>query len=359
MTLREVKTGFIVPLITLFKMLTMKADKWVFLLPLWLTCVSSNNEHLFEECNMSEQLSAPLGSSVLIPCKFSTQIDHWVEWSQGSKMNKMNKMVDVVKLSANGRVKFLDPRDGRVKAFPIQASRGNYSISIYDLQDTDLGSYRCKLRNDCFKVELSANESTLTKDMLIYICVGVVGALILLSVLSVGSYCCYKKCTSDANYPVSSSIEGASAPPLETGRVDEHHIGAHVNNLVYENDDQYLAHADPNRDRGGLPGDLQDPGMSQPGPSTSGIYPNLDEFRFERAESQRTKQRFHTELFSRLRQASLNRHFYVNQRELRKQHAMAKQAENDRAGLGRKKAKDNCDYKNPIYNRSTDQLDRL
>jgi len=61
-----------------------------------------------------------------------------------------------------------------------------------------------------------------------------------------------------------------------------------------ENDDQYLAHADPNRDRGGLPGALQDPGRSQPGQSTSGIYPNVDEFRFERAESRRTKQRFHT-----------------------------------------------------------------
>ncbi|XP_072247747.1 uncharacterized protein [Leuresthes tenuis] len=228
MTFREVNTGFFMLLISLFKMLTMKADKWVFLLPLWLTCVSSNDEHLFEECDTSEQLSAPLGSSVLIPCKFSTQMDNWVEWSQGSKINKMSKTVDVVKLSAKGRVKFLDPRDGRVKAFPIQASLGNYSISIYDLQSTDLGYYRCKLRNDCFKVELSAIESRLTKEMLIYICVGVVCALIL---LSVGSYYCYKKCTSqygkraedDANNPVSSSIEGASAPPLETGRV--HHIG--------------------------------------------------------------------------------------------------------------------------------------
>jgi len=74
-------------------------------------------------------------------------------------MNKMNKTVDVVKLSANGRVKFLDPRDGRVKAFPIQASLRNYSITIYDLQTTDLGCYRCKLRNNSFKVELSAIES--------------------------------------------------------------------------------------------------------------------------------------------------------------------------------------------------------
>ena len=83
-------------------------------------------------------------------------MDDWVEWSPCSKINKMNITVDVVKLSANGRVKFLDPRDGRVKAFPFEATRGNYSISICDLQPTDLGCYRCKLRNVSFKVELSA-----------------------------------------------------------------------------------------------------------------------------------------------------------------------------------------------------------
>ncbi|KAM4565598.1 uncharacterized protein PAE49_009565 isoform 1-T1 [Odontesthes bonariensis] len=153
-------------------------DWWIVLFALWLLVLSSNSKTFDEEyCELS-QLDAPLGSSVLIPCKFS-RIDHWVEWSHspGSKTYMMKKRRDVVKLSANGRVKFQDPRDGRVKAFPIQATQGNYSICIYDLQKTDLGSYLCKLRNDCFKVELSAADGGLRENTKLLIYILICGAI--------------------------------------------------------------------------------------------------------------------------------------------------------------------------------------
>ncbi|KAM9358692.1 uncharacterized protein ABDE67_001839 [Symphorus nematophorus] len=272
--------------------------------------------------------------------------------------------MDVVHLTSNGRINFMDPRHGRVKVFPNQGSEGNYSIRIDELKSSDLGCYRCKQGQGCRQVELVAEKGALKVEMLlpVFICVGVAAFILLI----VGVYCCTKgilccnnRTEDNTNNPV---VAGASGPPVETGRapVDEQQRGE--DNLVYENDDQYPAsqQRDPTTNRSSPPGALPDPDWTQPTQSTSGLYPNLSQFNFERVESQRTKHRFHTELFSRLRQASLGRHYYVNQSELSKQQAMSTQAENHhRAGLGRKKAKDNCEYQNPIYNRSTDQLNHL
>ncbi|KAM9732841.1 uncharacterized protein ACNS7B_015169 isoform 1-T1 [Menidia menidia] len=342
-------SGFRSKSITLFERFKMKADKWIFLLPLLLIFVSS------------QELGAQLGSSVLLPCNSIKSNFSEVKWVQ---IKEMEDEVAVVEFSSDGLLKFRGPRHGRVKAFPIQASQGNYSIRIDDLRPTDLGVYQCQFRDTFFEVELYEEKDELP---VIYIFAGVAGALLLLCCLG-GYYlqktCCSgKKTQGNANDPAISSIEGASAPPQELEPVnDEHRIdpaGGDFHVLVYENDDQYLACADPNRSHVGLPRGSQHPGVPQPGQSTGGIYPNLNELRFERVESQRTRQRFHIDLISRLRQASFNRHFYVNQRELSKSHAMATRPENGKAGMGRKKAKDSFDYKNPIYNRGTVELNQL
>lgn len=195
--------------------------------------------------------------------------------------------------------------------------------------------------------------------LLIYISAGL-AVLILLSLF--GYFCCLKSiCFGNKNRPegviitASETPAGPSAPPQDVGMVNVQHIGTD-NNLVYENDDQYIAHF---RNPTGQPAVQQHQAGIQSDQSGIGIYPNLDEFKFERVESQRTKQRFHIELFNRLRQASLNRHFYANQGEIRKQQAMAAQAENQKAEMGRRKVKDSREYQNPIYNRSTDHLNRL
>ncbi|XP_062275293.1 uncharacterized protein LOC133980556 [Scomber scombrus] len=340
----------------------MAADRWFFPLALWFICVSSNGKDLneYEYCEYFEPriLSASLGSSVLIPCNFTTTTSHdCVSWVQTSEREK-----HLVKLSSEGRVTFLDPRNGRVKAFPNQGSKGNYSICIDDFQDSDTGLYLCKKGDVCLEVYLVLGTETL---LLIYICVGAVAAFILLSAFG---YCCMKytslcnnKSEDYINYPAGS---GASAPPIEPSRgpVDEQQRGAV--NLVYENDDHDPAYMqeDSARNNSNLPGFVHYLDGIQPTQSASSIYPNLNEFNTERTDSEPTKQRFHRELFSRLRQASLGRRsqqYYVNQSELSKQQAASSQVEKQHRGVRRNKTEENCEYKNPIYNSSTDRVNQL
>ncbi|MEQ2284390.1 hypothetical protein AMECASPLE_021211 [Ameca splendens] len=298
-------------------------------------------------CKTSE-VPAMLGSSVLLPCSLNGTAFKWVTWAHINKGN-------VVRLSSHGRVHFPDPRSGRVKAFPNQVLKMDYSIVIDKLENIDLGSYCCKQRNNCFRVELLEVRRKWSQSMqlLIYI----LACFAAFIVLSLFGYICWLKCMCLANksrpdviVTVSETTEGPSAPPQEVVRVNQ--IAGADNSLVYENDG-------PSRNPSGQPVVLQLQDGNRPRPSEIGIYPNLDEFKFERVESQRTRQRFHIDLISRLRQASFNRHFYVNQGEIHKQQAMAAQTENKKAGMGRRKAKDSCEYKNPIYNRSTDHLNRL
>nr|XP_020456051.1 uncharacterized protein LOC109960355 [Monopterus albus] len=359
----------------------MTADKWIFVFALCFMSASSNDERksCIPDICQTHMLSAPLGSSVLLPCHFTSNKDSWVSWA--------HPVIDLVNLTSKGFIKFLDPKSGRLKVFPNQASMGNYTIRIDELEVSDLGCYRCVWKNNCHQVELVAETYTLSKDiwLWIYICAGV-ATFFLLSVCLISLFCRNRK-QYNTNNPVRAGIEvhssgaiqgpttGASAPPEEIGsapvqrvqQVNNQHHHPHVlpfpreantNNLVYENDDQVPANwqGDPARNHSCLPGVLPELDRPQTTPSTSGIYPNLDQFNGERLESQ-TRRSFHREFFNRLRQAS--RRYYANQSEINRQQALSAQAEHHRRGVGKKKAKDKCEYQNPIYNRSTDHLDQL
>ncbi|XP_054884060.1 polymeric immunoglobulin receptor-like [Poeciliopsis prolifica] len=103
-------------------------------------------------CKIHE-VSAALGSSVRLPCNFSSKDSSWVEWTQEDGQN-----VDLVRLSSKGRIIYLDPRSGRVKTFPLQAPKRNYSIIIDELQNSDIGSYYCRQSNECIEVKLSKDK---------------------------------------------------------------------------------------------------------------------------------------------------------------------------------------------------------
>ncbi|XP_023122274.3 uncharacterized protein LOC111566102 isoform X2 [Amphiprion ocellaris] len=201
---KEVNTASPCPLLfTLYQTLTMSADKWIFLLAFCFMHASSNGEHLYEDYHEDNQcetqkLKASLGSSVFLPCSLSTSSQNWVTWTHNSE-------AELAKLFFEGRVKFLDPRHGRVKAFPNQVSEGNFSIRIDELNNSDLGSYRCIQGDYCQKVELLA-DSTLSEEMRLLIVISVAA----LSLLSVGGY-----------YFCKGRI-GARAPPEGTGRAVVH-----------------------------------------------------------------------------------------------------------------------------------------
>ncbi|XP_074535935.1 uncharacterized protein LOC141798057 isoform X2 [Halichoeres trimaculatus] len=323
----------------------MHGSRLAFLLALCLKCVSSNDQTGCENsgvCKISK-LSASLGSSVLLPCNLSTSNNTSVTWTQTSKR-------DLVSLTSDGHVQFTDPRYGRVKAFPNQGSKGNFSIRIDELKDSDLGCYFCKWEKDCCQVDLDAEKGTLSENvrLLIYACVGV-GVLIQ---GCVGGYFCMKHTrsrdkTSRDNAFNSAEADGATAPPAGQGRV---HF-----QQQRENDDHDPANqqGDSSRSQCAPPAHLQEAARTQP----SGSHPNSSQFKFVRMERQSTKLRFHRELFDRLRQASFSRHYYVNHGEINNQDATV--AAHFKKGVGRGRAKENCDYKNPIYNRSTDRLDQM
>ncbi|XP_020500200.1 uncharacterized protein [Labrus bergylta] len=316
----------------------MKADMWIFLLALCFTRVSSNDQNSCEQYSMvceMHKLSASLGSSVLLPCNLRTSNITQVSWAQSAEQ-------ELVLFTSDGRIQFLEHKNGRVKAFPNQGSEGNYSIRIDELNESDLRCYLCTWEQDCLQVHLVAVKGTLSTAIKLLICACVTAAVFIL--LGIGGYFCMKCIRSNA--------------PAETGRVPnvDHQKGAYDDSLVYENDDQDPANqqGDRSRNQFNLPAVQPDPDTSQPGQSTS----ETNQFRFVRMESQRTKRRFHTDLINRLRNSSLGRHYYANQGEISRQQAA--QAENQNRADGRKKrAKAKSEYQNPIYNRSTDQLQQM
>ncbi|XP_026227423.1 uncharacterized protein LOC113169874 isoform X2 [Anabas testudineus] len=333
----------------------MNADRWFLPFTLCFICVSYSkneqyNENFCEDLDFCEvqKLVAPLGSSTLLPCMLTNSSPEWVSWVHTPEMKLVN-------LSTKGRIKFLDPRSGRVKAFPNQGLKGNFSISIDMLDNSDLGCYRCTQEGACLQVELAAETQSKDMWLLIYICAGL-AAVTLLSACS-WIFCYIKR--SNTNKPAGANNEGqtagASAPPQEISLPP-------IRELQQENEVHNPAnYLDNPTNHSNVRGAQHHMDQTQPTQSTSGIYPNLNQFNFERAGSQKTKQRFHRELINRLRQTSISRHYYANQHELNKQQQQAKstQAENRHTGAGKTKAKENCEYQNPIYNRSTEQLNRL
>ncbi|KAG7223115.1 hypothetical protein INR49_015874 [Caranx melampygus] len=161
----------------------MTADKWIFPLAIFLMCVSLSDEQYYQEYE-THTISAPLGSSALLPCNFTKNSSYSVSWEYTDEEDR-----GLVHLESGGRIKFSHPRSGRVKAFPNEGSEGNYSICIDALEDSDRGLYVCKKGHDFLQVELVLFSNDRPKYMLllIYIAVGTL-ALVLLIVICYREY---------------------------------------------------------------------------------------------------------------------------------------------------------------------------
>ncbi|XP_021443619.2 uncharacterized protein LOC110507737 isoform X3 [Oncorhynchus mykiss] len=181
----------------------------------------SGNKHCHESCNTST-LQAPLGSVVLLSCSFgSTSLGispghGWVVWNQGSGSG-----ASLVNITSSGKVDFLDPRQGRVKAFPNQGGLGNFSILIDALQASDLGSYCCELQShdQCHRVEVEELEEG--SHIVLFFSVG---SLAILLVLLSGCFCWVKwtrvSTERTPDYINTHICAGSSAPPEDVACSD-------------------------------------------------------------------------------------------------------------------------------------------
>ncbi|XP_040047127.2 uncharacterized protein LOC120827951 isoform X1 [Gasterosteus aculeatus] len=351
----------------------MNAHGWLLLSALRLMRVSSNDEpnvlnssQAYSDVCKKQTRSAHLGSSVLLPCILPPNNVDWVTWAHGPEAH-------LVHLKSEGRIKFLDHRFGRLKAFPNQGSLGNYSLRIDELRGSDLGRYRCSQgRSGCVEVELLAEKGAASGEetVLIHTCVGVAA----FALLCIAGYCCMKcmSCCCDrtednTNNPGDEIPEVVKAPQEGTSRgpTGQQQSGEGDNHLVYENDDQDPSNLQDHFNRNYChPIDRPDPDRRAPTRDTGGVHPG----QLEGGGSQRAKQGFHRELFNRLRNASMGRQYYANQSEIwKQQQATSTQADNPSSAAAavearfgkKKKAKKNGEIRNPIYNQSTEQLNLL
>ncbi len=94
-------------------------------------------------------VNASLKSEVFLPCHFNiSRYNETVEvnWSHYSSL---------VTIMINGRIFFESPTEGRVKVYPLLSKHGNFSILIRDLQSSDIGTYTCELKSECWRVKIN------------------------------------------------------------------------------------------------------------------------------------------------------------------------------------------------------------
>ncbi|XP_056140022.1 uncharacterized protein LOC130116104 isoform X2 [Lampris incognitus] len=314
-------------------MLSVKLDGFIFYLVHYSMWVCLNGQlYCQDSCKMSKLL-APLGSSVVLPCSFgnATQSSlpnlYWVSWVQ-------NLSSALVNLTSAGRVQFMDPRFGRVKAFPIQSFEGNFSIRIDALQDTDLGCYCCEQAAECYQVQVEKDATSKHMMLLVYITVGLAFLILLLSICS---YYCVKW------FQNKSSPEHVSDP------------GANSDPQIYENNDPARRHeaAPYNHDLTVYVNARNVPTQSGNGHDLTSAQCNV-----AKTENQTTRPCFHKDLLRRLRQTSLRQHYYANQADNYPQTSTSQKGDEARVSFPKRKVKQKSDlrYGNPIYNNSRDNL---
>ncbi|KAL6463869.1 hypothetical protein MHYP_G00282600 [Metynnis hypsauchen] len=92
-------------------------------------------------------VTSDLQSDVLLPCNFEATLlgsnktaDIAAVWSHRSTPAE-----NLLEISLQGEVMFWNNRDKRIKTVPKLSESGNFSILLRNVQQSDLGLYRCEL----------------------------------------------------------------------------------------------------------------------------------------------------------------------------------------------------------------------
>ncbi|KAL6463870.1 hypothetical protein MHYP_G00282610 [Metynnis hypsauchen] len=114
---------------------------------LWWCCLVTGSRG----CQMQHvgiiNVTTDLQSDVLLPCNFEATLlgsnktaDIAAVWSQTTIPAD-----NLVEIKLQGEVSFWNNRDKRIKTFPKLSESGNFSILLRNVQQSDLGLYRCEL----------------------------------------------------------------------------------------------------------------------------------------------------------------------------------------------------------------------
>ncbi|KAL6463877.1 hypothetical protein MHYP_G00282680 [Metynnis hypsauchen] len=171
----------------------------VWMLPL-LPCFTAESKcknRLISSINVTTELQ----SDVLLPCNFEATLfgsnqtaDIAAVWIQ------RNIPADILlEIKLQGEVMFWNNRDKRIKTFPKLSKSGNFSILLHNVQQSDLGLYRCELHEgiNCRiayqEVQLEPTEAVSGGFLSLPITAGALGGGIILLGLLIISYSCVKR----------------------------------------------------------------------------------------------------------------------------------------------------------------------
>ncbi|XP_036436926.1 uncharacterized protein LOC118815101 [Colossoma macropomum] len=129
------------------KMIFYSIECWTLWLSVWQVLCISGESKCKNKILSSISVTTELQSDVLLPCNFEATLlgsnktaDIAAVWSQ------RNITADnLVEISLQGEVQFWNNRGGRIKPFPKLSESGNFSILLRNVQQSDLGLYRCEL----------------------------------------------------------------------------------------------------------------------------------------------------------------------------------------------------------------------
>ncbi|XP_036436460.1 uncharacterized protein LOC118814791 [Colossoma macropomum] len=114
---------------------------------LWWCCLVKGSRGCQMQYVGRSNLTTELQSDVLLPCIFKPTLlgsnktaDIAAVWSQAIIPSD-----NLVEINLQGEVMFWNNRGGRIKTFPKLSESGNFSILLRNVQQSDLGLYRCEL----------------------------------------------------------------------------------------------------------------------------------------------------------------------------------------------------------------------
>ncbi|XP_023698423.2 uncharacterized protein [Paramormyrops kingsleyae] len=287
-------------------------------------------------CEITALVKGTINSAVLLPCNITVNHIQTVMWSHAA---------DLVTIRTHGYVNFSDNRGGRVKTFPYLSNKGNFSIRLEHLQQSDLGIYCCEVQHEslsaCNKVNVTLDvqkhlEENLKGSSVKRFLEGnwyyIVAAGVLLIAPVVIVCACHMKRRSepdDADY-VNEGYTGSNEP-MDTvcGQMDGEAMKQKSENQLQSSDVQ----------QSGNPVTIYE--NNEHDPSWTCVR--------EINSYQNTTCTSSTQHIAEKQQ-------YVNQSEI--VHTVSKTRKNKRS-LWRRKANDSIEYKNPIYSNRGEQLHEL